>query len=148
MQRVGEIQLTNRSSEQTAIVKPPAERLKSCLALLLGLGEMRQTTLSAETQTVYARALADYEPRFVEAVITRLGRTPRGEYEKAIPELGELEAMVRAEVKSNKPPFVSCGQCMNGVVYVNGRGEPYKPTIDGHDRWTKACACLKSWRLS
>jgi hypothetical protein len=82
----------------------------------------------------------------VSAVLDRLGHTPRAEYEKAIPELGELEAMVKQEEKSNRPPFVPCGYCMNGVVYVNGRGEPYKPTIDGYDRFTKDCDCLKAWR--
>ncbi len=116
------------------------------MELLLALGEMRQTTISAETQAIYAAALAQYDLRHVEAVVMRLGHSPRGEYEKAIPELGELEAMVKKEQAKSRPPFVACGKCMNGIVLVNAQGQPWKFSIDGHEHFAKECDCKKIWR--
>ncbi len=144
MERVGEIQLTSRKPAQTLTVRPPAAHLKRCLELLLGLGEMRQTTLSEETQTVYTAALAQYDPRHVETVVTRLGRTKRAEFEKAIPELGDLEAMVKQEERKSRPPVVYCGQCINGVILVNARGQKWSYSIDGPEKFAKTCPCVKA----
>lgn len=82
----------------------------------------------------------------------RLGRAEREAYEKAIPELGELEAMVkreeRKEILARRGKFVPCGKCVNGVLRVNDKGQPWRDSID-HGKseiFARDCDCLKAWR--
>lgn len=146
MQRVGEIQLTEPRPAQIAMPPPPEKHLQKCLASMVRLAEARRESVSKEGLKVYATVLAQHDSVHVDTVINRLCRTPRKEYEKAIPELGELEAMVKAEEKASRPPFVSCGSCNNGIVLVNKAGQPWKFSIDGHEKFAKECDCKKSWR--
>lgn len=62
-----------------------------------------------------------------------------------------LDAMKREEKKAdiaNRGPFVPCGKCINGVVLVNAKGEPWKFSIDGHEKFSRECECKRSWRVA
>ncbi len=116
------------------------------------LAEARRESLSKEGLKVYAAALASYNPAHVEAVLTRLARTQRGEYEKAIPELGELEAMVKQEERVSRPKFVPCNSrangCVGGLVIVNDKGERWDDKRDYRksEQFARECDCKQLWR--
>jgi hypothetical protein len=84
----------------------------------------------------------------VKTVLERLGRTKRAEYEKAIPELGDLEAMVKQEEKQSRPKFVPCGKCIGGLVKVNAKGQPWEDKRDFRtsESFARDCECKKAWR--
>ncbi len=114
---------------------------------MVTLAEMRRESVSKEGLQVYAIILAQYETRHVEAILTRLGRTPRAEFEKAIPELGDLEEMVKqeaAKVRNIENPFISCGKCLCGFVMVNQHGQPFNPALD-KERLARNCECRQAW---
>lgn len=151
MERVAQIQLTKPSNALTATSKTPVERQLACIALLLAFAEDRQATLSQQTQERYATILALYELRHVETVLSALGRSKRGDYEKAIPELGDLEEMVKQETKrvaNIENPFVPCGKCINGVLIVNEYGQTWNHRIDKGETFARDCECKKAWLAS
>lgn len=146
MERVSSIAL---KPGQTAIKPTPELSMQKCLEWMVTLAEARRESLSKEGLKVYATCLAQYNPAHVKAVLTRLARTPREEFEKAIPELGELEAMVKQEEKASRPKFVACEKCDHtGIVFVNDKGEPWKDSIDFRksEKFARECECKKAWR--
>lgn len=146
MERVGSIAL---KPEQTAISLTHEQHLPKCLELMVMLAEARRESLSKEGLKVYALCLAQYNPVHVQAVLTRLGRTPRAEFEKAIPELGDLEAMVKQEEKASRPKFIPCGKCVGGVVFVERVVSQYEHLPDkGITRFAADCECKVKWRQS
>lgn len=118
------------------------------------LGEARREGLSKEGLKVYATALAQYNPASVEAVLTRLARSPRAEFEKAIPELGELEELVKREERAARPKFVPCNRrvlgCIGGIIVVNDQGQIWDDKRDFRhsEQFARECECKTAWRQS
>jgi hypothetical protein len=76
---------------QTQMMRPQgAQRLLSLLALMRLLAEARGADVSDKAYEMYALALSEFEDADVKAVVDKIARQPRGEGEKAWPELGAL----------------------------------------------------------
>lgn len=89
----------------------------------------------------YSKALAEDfgDDAEVLAVLNRLGRTERAEYEPIIPPLATLLKAVR-EFKETKAreanPYVPCGHCCSGMVIVE--------TMQGSV--AQRCQCWIDWK--
>jgi hypothetical protein len=85
---------------------------------------------------MYSKALEEFPDGAITAVLTRLAKSKREEYEPRIPELGNLIEMVRTEAhRADKP--VNCDVCNNSRYRIDGtHGE----------RKAVRCECWLDWK--
>lgn len=123
--------------------------MSALLAELTRLGETRQADLSVQTYKIYAEELMEFELCDLRHVLRRLAREPKPSYAKAFPDLGTLiESTKQAYAERTRPkPWVSCGECINGFVYVDEEGNPWKPTGTSR-RVMRECECKLAWKAA
>ena len=102
---------------------------------LAGMGAARREPLGELELRLYSKGLAEFPPACTMAVIGRLTLGERDEYEAKIPALGDLRAMVRAEVR-RLHPWVPCGECSNGMRVVERDGRQF----------AGRCECWLAWK--
>jgi hypothetical protein len=72
------------------------------LKALVTLATARQARFEEGAQRVYVSLLKGYDPARITAVCEQLAREPRGEYEPAMPELGEILVRCNAAMRRDR----------------------------------------------
>ena len=147
MERINAVDLRTEDSSALTVTSPTRlQRSQRLMTDLASLAEARQVALSQQTYQVYGTVLGKHAPEDVHQAIVQLLSEPRPQYGPAFPELGAIVALAeRARQQRVAPPrFVPCGQCINGLTYVDAQGQPCDVSASPR-RLMAPCECRRAW---